>query len=898
MKKTASQVNFTAGILTPYLHGHVDLTKYKNGVKDAINVNVLPHGPLQKRRGLKYINAVKTPAKKTNLLKFQFDLTNAYILEFGHNYIRFIKDGAVLGAPYEVTTTYTEDEVFALSVVQFGNTLYIAHPNHPIATLTWTSDTSWLLEDLFFYPPPTAEDGYSPAGLTIQPASTTGTNVNFSASGAVFLDGDVGREIINLVGRGRASIKSKTSTTVVVCDIIEDFPNTSAIAAGDWKLSGTPVSKLTIDTTVLGATATIKSYYTDSALGSSKAITNITQANPGVVTSNGHGFANGDKVLITNVLGMTQVNKRYWTVKATAANTFALGNDENANFDTTNYTAYTSGGIARKKLQDIGLDVFRAADVGRFIKINNGIAEITAVTDAQTITVQIQKSLNSASDSSIWTLESESWTSTKGYPRALALHQGRLFAASTDTDLQTVWASEPGIFDSIAIGSGDGDGLQFDVATKEVNQINWMIGIRDSLILGTSSSELSIDSTSSDGAITASAKEKPRGYAGSDVQIPVPINNEVLFIQRGGYRINAFYYDFSIDNYKPDDLMFLAEHLSTSGVKQITYADSPFGQIFAVMNDGTMCVGTYMREQQVIGWTKATTDGEFEAVNSISTNNTDEVYVVVKRTINGSNTRYIERFDFIDPEDPIAGFSDSYLTYSNPKTITTITKANPAVVTTSGAHGYSNGDFVKILHAEGMTEINGITYKVANQAGTTFELTDTSGNNINSTSYGTYTDSGEAHKLVTTISGLSHLEGETVQVKTDGAVHPDAIVSSGAITLQQRAAEVTVGLAYEASITLLPLEYTLDGGSQQGQPIRWVTPILRLYQSALPLLNDGFLPARNPTDLTDAAVPLFTGDAVYGPQTWEASMNLNISSSLPLPLTVLGIFGTIDGGMK
>ena len=897
MKKTVSQVNFTSGILTPFLYGHVDLAKYKNGVKEAVNVDCLAHGPLTRRHGLKFIHEVKDSSKTTNLLRFQFDLDNAYILEFGHQYIRFIKNGAVLGAPYEVATTYTQTEVFELSVVQFGNTIFIAHPSHPIAKLQWTSDTSWVLEDVFFYPPPTSEDGFSPAA-TLTPAATTGTSVNFTASVAVFLPGDVGRELVNLAGNGRASIISYTSTTVVVASIIEAFPNTSAIASGSWKLSGTPVAKLTLDNTTLGSTATLKSYYIDSALGTANVITGITNANPGVVTTSGnHGYANGDKILITNVAGMTQVNNRVWTAKGVTATTFNLANDENANFDTTNYTAYASGGIARRKLLDIPLDVFRAADVGKFIKINNGIGEVIAVTDAQTAKMQIQKSLNSASESSIWSMESESWTSTKGYPRALALHQGRLWAASTDTDIQTVWASEPGIFDSIAVGSGDGDGLQFDVATREVNQINWMIGIRDSLILGTSSAELSIDSTSSDGAITASAKEKPRGYAGSDVQIPIPINNEILFIQRGARKINTFYYDFSIDNYKPDDLLFLAEHLGSAGVKQIAFADNPVGQIFAVMNDGTMISGTYVREQQVIGWTRYETDGDFEAVQTISTDNTDEVYVVVNRIINGSTKRYIERFDFVDATDTISGFSDSYLTYSEPKTITTITKANPAVVT-SAAHGYSNGDRIKILHAEGMTEVNGVTFLVANVAANTFELTNTAGTNINSTSYGTYTTGGEAHKLVTTISGLTHLEGETVQVKTDGATHPDRTVSAGSITLQSYAAEVTVGLEYESRIELLPLEYTLDGGSQQGQAVRWVRPIVRLYNSALPLVNDEFLPARAPTDLTDTAVPLYTGDAIYGPQSWNKGSGLILSSTLPLPLTVSAVFGTLDGGLQ
>lgn len=54
-----------------------------------------------------------------------------------------------------------------------------------------------------------------------------------------------------------------------------------------------------------------------------KAITAITAANPAVVTSNGHGYSNGDRVMISGVVGMTQVNNREFTVAGTATNTFS-----------------------------------------------------------------------------------------------------------------------------------------------------------------------------------------------------------------------------------------------------------------------------------------------------------------------------------------------------------------------------------------------------------------------------------------------------------------------------------------------------------------------------------------------------------------------------------------------
>jgi uncharacterized protein (TIGR02217 family) len=75
---------------------------------------------------------------------------------------------------------------------------------------------------------------------------------------------------------------------------------------------------------------------------SSKAITGITQANPGQVTAVGHGFSTGDKIKIVSVGGMTQVNNLYFTVTVVDADNFTIG------VNTSGYTAYTSGGSAIK----------------------------------------------------------------------------------------------------------------------------------------------------------------------------------------------------------------------------------------------------------------------------------------------------------------------------------------------------------------------------------------------------------------------------------------------------------------------------------------------------------------------------------------------------------------------
>lgn len=79
-----------------------------------------------------------------------------------------------------------------------------------------------------------------------------------------------------------------------------------------------------------------------------KTITNVTQANPAVVTSTAHGYSTGDWIKIANVAGMTELNSRTLVVGTTTTNTFELEDVFGNNIDSTSYTAYSSGGVANR----------------------------------------------------------------------------------------------------------------------------------------------------------------------------------------------------------------------------------------------------------------------------------------------------------------------------------------------------------------------------------------------------------------------------------------------------------------------------------------------------------------------------------------------------------------------
>lgn len=812
-KKLLNQNNFNAGELSPRLYARSDVGKYGNALATATNCKVLPHGPVERRTGTQYIGEVKTMTDTVELIPFQFSHGDALILEMGNLYMRFYANSAQVtdGGAIELTTPWTTAQIPSLSYIQFGDKLYVAHPDHEPRIITRISNISWTIETLATSPPPTYEPGEEPA-TTLTPAATSGIGVTFTAGSAVFLDGDVGRQIKNTTDgeSGRASIISLVGTAPhagVVVDILENFTDTNAIAAGDWKIDLSPIADLTPEV--------------EEGQAGGGSIVNITSDLPNSTTSS---------------------------------------------------------------------DTFRASDVGKYILIHGGVVQIVTRNSGSSIDCEVLKSLTDVTETAAWTLETSTWDSTRGYPRAVGLYQERLVLGGTTAQPQTLWFSETGIYDGFGVGAADDDSIQIDLSSSQVNQIQWMATGRD-FVIGTSGSETTITSTT--GVITPSNVDQvPRTYYGSNPQTPLVIGNEVIFHQNTGRKVRSMRYDFNIDGYAGEDLTFLSEHITEGTIKEIAYAQEPDSHIYAVLDDGDMAVGTYRRDQQVVGWTKYTCQGSYENVQTITVGDVDQVWVVVKYTIDGATKRYVELFDTGDGTNNMDGYSDSFLTYSDPKVVSAITQANPVVVTTA-THGYSNGDIVKLVDVVGMSEINHRSGTVANKTATTFELTE-----LDSTGFTAYESGGIAHQKVTLISGLDHLEGEVVQVKGDGASQPDKTVASGAITIATAAAEVVVGLEYSTTIKTLRKEFDIGIGSMQGQRSRWARPILRVYKSTKPLMNGEFLPARSGADPMDQKTPLFTGDLEYGPLDWGNNAQLTITLSDPFPLQVQGLFGAIEGGSK
>ena len=248
------QTNFTAGEFSPLLEGRVELAKYKDAVSKLENFYTFPHGPVDKRPGTRFISTVKTESAKTRLIPFIFSTIQAYVLEFGNNYIRFYKDEGQItsgGSAYEISTTYTTAQIPDLRFTQSADILYICHSAHAPKQLSRTGHTSWTLSAYDYGDGPYLEENAT--STTITPSGTTGS-ITLTASASLFTANDVGRNVrLQQASKwGAAKITGYSSATLVNATVIDDddsdFENTSAVTnwrLGSWYIDNWPAGQPT-----------------------------------------------------------------------------------------------------------------------------------------------------------------------------------------------------------------------------------------------------------------------------------------------------------------------------------------------------------------------------------------------------------------------------------------------------------------------------------------------------------------------------------------------------------------------------------------------------------------------------------------------------------------------------
>ena len=409
-------------------------------------------------------------------------------------------------------------------------------------------------------------------------------------------------------------------------------------------------------------------------LGSAKTITAATKANPAVITSNSHGYSNGDEIYLTSVGGMTELNGRNYIVANASTNTYSLKDLFGNNINSTNYTTYTSGG-STDEIYEIATpyasaDVFnlrfvQSADVMYFAHPSYAIRTL------------------SRTDHNAWTFATPSinenstpvLTTSNNYPSVVTFFEQRLVFAATNNNPQTIWFSKNADYLNFTTGTSADNALIYTIASNQVNSIRYLSPTRV-LTIGTSGGEYVL-TTTNDGPITPTTTQirKYSNYGSANIE-PVQVADVTLFLQRGNRKVREFKYvgEVNTAGYQAPDITVLAEHITKGGVEGFAYQQEPENIVWCIRADGTLLGLTYRREEAVVAWHKHVIGGKFgagqavvESISALPTDSgNDELYMVVKRTINGQTMRYVEvmkDFDF-GSTTTSAFFVDSGLAYA------------------------------------------------------------------------------------------------------------------------------------------------------------------------------------------------------------------------------------------
>lgn len=504
--------------------------------------------------------------------------------------------------------------------------------------------------------------------------------------------------------------------------------------------------------------------------------------------------------------------------------------------------------------------------------------------------------------------------SVNNYPGVCAFHDQRMIWARTNTKPQTLFGTVIADFENHNVSSPvkDDDAFIYTINSNQVNEIRALVSLED-LIVFTSDSEWKMSAGGNTDTITpTSVKLKRQSQWGCSHLPPIVVGKSILFIDGSGKQFRDLLYTLEQDGYDGSDLSVLSSHLfETYGVISWSFQRYPEPIVWAVREDGVLLGMTYHREHKIWGWHQHDTDGLFEDVSSVTTQEgVSETHFIVKRTINGVTKRYIEKLhsrDFTFFED--AFFVDCGLTLDSPIAQTLTPGAGCTVVGTedvtftAGASTFVIGDIGREIHVRWTDDDDVLQLARAEITGYT------SGTVVTATILHAFESTAviasEGWYMSTlALSGLDHLEDKEVVAVADGNVVTGLTVTSGAIALTTPASKVHVGILYTADLVPMDFDVPTQTGTSQDRHRFISNLVLRLrntrgcwvgadentlYEVKGKNVDDGY-----------EACGLITGEKEHtikmGEDTRRATCWIKMRD--PIPVTIQAIMPRLDYGQR
>ena len=585
------QSAFNAGELSPRLSARMDFSKYKHGLEVCENLIPLSEGGLMRRSGTRYVAEVKSSSVKGRLKRFEFSVTQAYVLELGNQIMRFYRhQGQITVANTDAAIT---NGTFTSNITGWDD----------VSTGSGSIAHDATNGDLDLDPGGTSTD----VAIAEQDVTTTNTNqehvIKFRVKGAP------GDKIEFQVGTSTGGSQILAAVEKEVGYHCVAFTPTASPFYIQFLNDGAFRNKIvSIDDVSLIDNAGVE----------------IDTPWPEAELFDVEGPQSADTLYLFHdaypTYKLQRLGHTTWSlIEVPWVDGPYL--DQNTTATTLLPSAASGLGINLTLSSTTGVNGgagWQSTDVGRLVRYKKstawGYAVITSITSTTVAVADVRSNFEATPDAqTTWRLGS--WSGTTGYPQQGAFFEQRLYAAATDDEPQAFWASQTADFENFKPDNGSGtveadDALSFTLDSDTMNAIRWLSAGEDTLAIGTAGGEWV---PTADGIVITPLDitvRRQTSHGSARIQ-PVRVGKVVLFVQRAGRKIREYGRDDLGVAYTAPDMTRLAEHITKGGVAEMDYAEEPNSIVWVVRNDGQLLSMTFRRDEDVVGWGRHKLGGVF-----------------------------------------------------------------------------------------------------------------------------------------------------------------------------------------------------------------------------------------------------------------------------------------------
>lgn len=915
------QASFSHGEVSPFIYGRVDLQAFASALRTSRNAFIRTEGSWSNRPGFEYCNTSVTNTPRGSVsIPFTFSVGQSYVIEFGAGVLQVFSRGALINSG---TTPYLLSELAGLRYSQSADTLTVVHPNHPPYEFKRTSATTFTFLAGIYSMGPFLQQNSD--GITFVYASGQSGTITLNSTAPIFNANHVGalfqltqqdlsqippwepQKRLNPVTSGIAGIlgllrrsNGKNYKCVGYPGIAGAIAITSGSVAPDWS-QGTESDGDGNAVANFADAVGVNWQYTDSGNGivlitayiSPTQVTAVVQPN----------YTGGPGLLPLAVVGgpVSDVAGP-WSFTGTGSQTsFAMGTSTVT--DPNKFYVFVGGIYQSPSLYSIS---------------GTNLIFIAAPANAAPITV---KQITALGQTTYWNFGA--FSPDQGYPSAVTYFPDRLVFAATPKQPVGLFASQTSNYHNFGVSNPvvNSDAFTVFLNARQLNAISDIIPLQD-LIIGTANIIWRVWEGNAGTALgPLSIASKPQAFLGESPNVAAVLyGDSMIYAIYGGRRIHDLVYQFQFDKYIGSELTAYSRHLVPFGTQivKMQYAADPWGEVYALRSDGVLLVCTYVREQQMIAWSRWDTQGTIEDIALVPENNSYALYAITNRTIQGATVRYVERLTQWETTT-IYDYKmmDCSLTYDGRNT-------SAATMALSGGTTWIAGD-VGTLIASTATgwanfQASDVTYK--NQ----IQLFDANGNIARVLITAVNSPTSASVRFVTPIpmtlqaaptitwtfarsyfGGCQQLAGQTVSVLSDsnwigGSEGTPTITvdAGGNVTIPYPGGVVCVGLQYYSDFETLPLnaqgQETLRNRAK-GIPHLYldVTATRGLltgtdFVNMFPIKERAFEAWSEPTDLQEGIIE----NLMY--TEFSSECHVCVRQPYPLPCTIRMVIPAVNVG--